>query len=410
MDARMTDVIDDENALTVRRDNQIARQDFSGQSLQTQNGAIEALVAKARADVEAACVMAKRWPRNLDNVRAEIMMECRRPGLAAVAMYAKPVGSKKVGNAWEKQYAEGLSIRFAEVAMRCMGNMEASSECIYDDSAVRVIRILVVDYERNSRWRKDISITKTVERRELKKGQRAIGDRINSYGDRVFIVEATDSEVAVKEAAEISKASRTGILRVVPGNLQDEAKEIIRKAALKGATDPAEARNRVFDALATIGIKPLALEEWLGHSSDTISPAEVEELRLVYVAIKEGECTWADALRDAYSERDDKPAKVAPVAPAATTETKASPATTSEPPRSPGKATLELKGKLKPSAPVTVTIPPAQAKVDLPPGTEPAAPGYQYRRCATQDCGVAIEVPIADPPGAVCEACSAGRE
>lgn len=320
-------------ALTVpRADNQVARQDFSGGSLATQNGVIEALVAKARADIEAACIMAWRRPRNVNNVRQDILEECRRPTFAKVATYSKPIGSKfnETTKKWDKQFAKGLSIRFAEVAMRCMTNMSAMSETIYEDANVQMIRVTVIDYEKNSRWVKDLSLVKTVERSSLKKGQRQIGERINSYDKRVFIVEATESEMAVKVAAEVSKAVRTLILRIIPGNILHEAQQTIDDIlAKKDAEDPAAAKNRMFDAFASIGVRPSALEQWLGHTSDSISPAEVHELRDVYNAIKEGETSWADALRDALDEREgDKPQE--------------KPA-----PRAAGKGTAGLKDALK---------------------------------------------------------------
>jgi len=413
-----------------RRDNQIARQDFQGSSLQTQNGAIEALVAKARADVESACVMAKRWPRNADDVRQDLIAECKRPGFAAVAIYRIPRAGTTI---------EGLSIRFAEVAMRCMGNMEASSDVIYDDAAVRQIRVQVVDYERNSRWRTDITIPKTVERKQLRKGQRPLGERVNSYGDRVFIVEATDDDVRTKQNAEISKASRTGILRIVPGHLQDEARRICQEvtAAADKAIDPTAARNKMFDAFAAIGVKPSGLEQWLGHSTDTISPAERELLLGLHAAIKEGETSWADALREATAEREaDKPAKpqdgeviggrkvigdtptaapvaVAPAEPVPTPAVQAGPKPPTQPaelakvaPRaSSGKGTAALKGALtgKPAAAPA----PVEPKPEVPPDEPPPKPGFEDRACA--GCGAITEVEFAAPAGALCYSCTVAK-
>lgn len=405
-------------ALTTQRgNNQIARQDFQGGSLATQNGAIEAMVAKSRAEVEAACIMAKRWPRNTDQVRQDLIAECKRPGFAAVAIYSLPRGKKKI---------EGLSIRFAEVAMRCSGNMSASSETIYDDTSVRCIRVKVVDFERNSTWQTDITINKTVERKELRRGQKPLGERVNSYGERVFIVEATDDDVRTKQNAEISKASRTGILRIIPGHLQDEARRLCKDVASKAdAADPAAARNKLFDAFGSIGVKPAALEQWLGHSTDTISPPELDDLRGLFAAIRDGETTWADALKEVAAEAEVKPA----AKPATNGGPSTAPATVapkgpppgvppipaepikpreSAPPRaSSGKGTAALKGALtsKPAPPPA----PAQQMIpmsDLPPGTPPPADGAEYRFCG--GCQDTIEVPKTDPSGALCDSCAAG--
>lgn len=395
-----------ETAIAPQRGGQMQRRDFSGTSLALSNPATEMLVAKARADTEARWIMAMRQPRHPDTVRTALIAECKRPEFAAVAIYRRPVGSKKNEQTgqWEQQFVEGLSIRFAEVAARCMGNLQPDVNTIYDDDKQRVVRVTVTDFETNVTWSRDLTIAKTVERRQLKKGQRPLGERLNSYGDRVFIVSATDDEVAVKEAAAVSKAVRTLILRVVPGGLQDEAKAIIRKVASdRDAKDPAAAKNRMLDAFAAIGIKPLQLERYLGHGLDTISPAEVDQLRGVYQAIDEGEISWADALAQVEAERDgDQPrpqtsqANSGKPAEPVITPSRAAPASSGAPSRAKGSGTGALKTALGGA--------PAPPKADVPPGTPPPPPGMEDRACAA--CGDLVEVPTGSPPGQICAACA----
>src|SRR5258708_6569465 len=71
------------------------------------------LAAQAKAQIEARYVMAERHPRDLDVVRQRMLKECRRPVFAGVARYRKPIGKG----------VEGPSIRFAEAAIRLMGNI-----------------------------------------------------------------------------------------------------------------------------------------------------------------------------------------------------------------------------------------------------------------------------------------------
>ncbi len=289
------------------RSNQIARQGFSESSLAMGNAATEALVASARAMTEALWIMAMRNPRNLLDVRQEILDECKRPGFAEVATYARPVGREKdeATGEWKEAFAEGLSIRFAEVAMRRMRNMQCKATTVYDDARSRVITVYAVDYETNATWETDITVPKTVERRKLKKGQRAIGERTNSYGDRVFIVEATDSEVAVKAAAEISKASRTAILRLIPGEIQDEAFELCKKiAADRSAKDPKAAIKRMLDAFAELGVKPSEIQQWLGKPVETVTRDELMQLSRISSGIREGEISWPDVLSERISARE----------------------------------------------------------------------------------------------------------
>jgi hypothetical protein len=267
--------------------NQLIRRDLGGTSISRENQATAALVAKARAEIEARYAMAMHRPRNMDQVRAMIMKEARRPGFAASAIYRKPVGDG----------VEGLSIRFAEAAARCFGNIAMEVTQIYDDEHSRIMRVSATDLESNVVWPVDVTVSKTVERRTLRKGQQAVAERTNSYGDRVYVVEASDDDILNKQGALVSKALRTCILRIIPGNLQDEAYDVCN-AILKDAAakDPDAARNAACDAFAGQGIQPTDLESWLGHKLDVATPAEIEQLRRLFVAIRDGEATWPEAL------------------------------------------------------------------------------------------------------------------
>lgn len=364
---------------------QTMRRDFGGMSLSMDNGATAALVAKSRADTEARWLMAMRNPRNLDDVRQAITKECKRPGFAEVAIYAVPRGDKTI---------KGLSIRFAEVAARCMTNMPIEVQTIFDSDSDRTVRVTVTDLETNVTWSRDITVKKTIERKHLKRGQRPLGERVNSYGDRVFIVEATEDEVNVKESAQVSKAARTGILRLIPGHLQDEAFDLCEKIfADKTAKDPDAAKNKVLDAFGSLNIMPSDLEQWLGHDTAKMSPAEVEQLRRVFVAIGEGETSWADALESA-SKRKMTPTKApdtakpapqtAPTTQAAKPQT--APAQGEAKPTS-GKGTAALKTAMAPKAKPDEQPP----VVEAPPVDEHPCP----------DCGVPCL-----PPGK-CAACAA---
>lgn len=349
--------------------NQIARADLMGTSLATNNAATDALIAKERASIEARWVMAMRRPRNIDDVRQKVIAECRRPGFAQVALYHRPAGNvkdEKTGK-WVPNIIEGLSIRFAEVAVRCMTNIDVDVQTIFDGDRDRVVRVIVTDFESNITWRKDVTVKKTVERKQLKRGQRPLGERVNSYGDRVFIVEATDDEVNVKEAAMVSKASRTGILRCVPGHIQDEAKKICRQvAADKTAKDPDAERIKVQDAFATLGVMPSQLSDYIGKPFAQTLPGEIDSLRNLYTAIRDGEITWSEAYTEATDGRDVK--KPAP----AIVPTEAAPSSTpaSEPEKSKS-GTSKLKNAIAPKA-------------------ETAKLGPDGEKYACTDCGVPL--------------------
>lgn len=275
-----------------------AREDFDGRELamiaETQASAI---AAQAQASVQARYLMALKRPRDLDQVRIELLNECGRPGFAQVARYRKPIGKG----------IEGLSVRFAEAAVRCMRNILTETQTIYDDERKRIVRVLVTDLEANVPYSRDVTIDKVVERSFVKEGQRILSERLNSQGKKTYLVQATEDDLLNKEGALVSKAFRTLALRIIPGDLKDEAERLCIETLEKGVEkDPGAERKRLADAFAGINVAPAALKEFLGHDLGTCSPAELVELRAIYAAIRDGEATWSETL--ATKGEREKPA------------------------------------------------------------------------------------------------------
>lgn len=264
-----------------------SRQDFSGVStaFAAQETSATAVAAQAKAMVEARYVMALQRPRNWDQVRQDLMRECKRPSFAnnKSAYYRKPIG----------QGVEGLGIRFVEVALRCMKNVLVETSMIFEDEMKEVHRVSVTDLESNLTYPLDVRVSKTVERSKPMDDGTYISVRTNSYNKPVYTVLANDDDLLNKRAAYISKAIRTLGLRIIPGDMQDEAEEIIKAVRMnEAARDPDTERKKIADAFAEIGVKASDLISYLGHSLDTCSPAELVDLRGIYGAIRDGEATW----------------------------------------------------------------------------------------------------------------------
>jgi hypothetical protein len=302
-------------AVPTAQSGETVRQNFGGTEIEKRaETASSTLAAQAEAAVKARFFMAFQRPRDIENVRVKILAACKRPLFAKGALYCKPVGKKKNPQTgrWEEAYAEGLSIRFAEEAVRCLGNAQTDSVTIYDDQKRRIVRVSATDLETNAGHSKDIVIEKTVERRSLKPGQLAVGQRINSYGEPVYIVESSDDELATKAGALGSKGLRDKILMLIPSDIQEEAKQQIRKTqANEDAKDPAAAKKAIIDSFAEYGVMPNQLAELLGHDLVVLQPAELQQLRAIYSAIKDGETTWQEVIDQA---RDGTESKVPPAA------------------------------------------------------------------------------------------------
>jgi hypothetical protein len=259
---------------------------------------VAAVAAQAKASVEARYVMAMQNPRDIDEFREKLLKECKRPFFAEVARYRKPIGGGSV---------EGPSIRFVETALRCFRNVLRETPTIYEDDEKRIVRASVTDLEANVTHWTDVTVAKTVERRSVKEGTEVVGQRVNTEGKTVYIVRATDDELLTKTNALISKAVRNMGLNILPGDIVEEAQHFcVKTRQTQDAQDPDAARLKIVDAFATVGVKVVDLTGYVGHSLDTLSPAELDGLRKDFAALKDGEISWTDLTRARSEQSADK--------------------------------------------------------------------------------------------------------
>lgn len=273
----------------------------------SENNAV-AMAAQQKAIVEARYKMALARPRDLDKVRQDMLKDAQRPSFANVAIYHKPIGKG----------VEGPSIRFVEAAIRNMTNILTETATVSEDDERRVIRVAVSDLETNTYFSQDVTVTKTVERSKLPQGEKPIRMRTNSYGKPVYILHGTDDDILNKQNALISKAVRTLGLRLIPGDLVDEALWYVRQTMQKqDAQNPDAAKNRLVDAFSQLGVAVEQLKDYVGHELSSISPSELQTLRAIYSAIKDGETTWKAVMDDKAEKEADTKATGAKQAPAA---------------------------------------------------------------------------------------------
>ena len=273
-----------------------------------------ALAAKAQAEVNARFVMALQRPRDPDVVRAKLLKECDRPSFAERAFFSLPKGDKRGRLTGLPGRIEGMSVRFAESAIRLAGNLWQQTKTIYDDDFKRMILVSIVDLETNAGYEREIVIDKTVERKEPKKGAVILGKRTNSLGDEVSIVQATEDELLQKEGSLISKVFRTLGLRLIPPDIIEDCEQrVIGVWKTEDAKDPEASRKRLLDSFSNLGVSPDELKEYLGHDGVRLTPEERLELSGLHSAIKENEITWPQAFAERRAQRtgDDAPAGAA---------------------------------------------------------------------------------------------------
>lgn len=267
-------------------------------SVQTSGStAAEQVAEQARAEIQGAMVLAKKFPRDEETSRVSIIASCKNLKFAEKSIYKKPVGKiKDAKGAWVQNYVEGPSIRFAEEMIRHWGNVKTQEFIIWEDAERRVVRVVCYDLQSNTAYSEDLIVEKTVERKNAI-GREVLRERFNSYNEKISIVLATEDEIRNKEKALVSKAIRNNGLRLIPAHIIEEALEVARKVLKEGVNkDPMAERRKMLDSFVNIGITPKQLQEYLKHPVEQITAEEMLELKEIYNSIRDGEAKWADYL------------------------------------------------------------------------------------------------------------------
>jgi hypothetical protein len=318
--------MDQNEAMVVAQDAQLAVTKNEGIS---QSVALAAQTEKAV--IQSLLVMARECPRNEDTARLKILKMCKRPGFAELVEFKKPAGYDKQGN---QKFIVGSTIRYAEAVVQAWQNIRITTAVVYEDDDIRRIKASVMDLESLLAYDAEITLRKAVERRS-DKGRDVISSRPNSYGDMVYLVRATEDELLTVQNSQISKAIRTNSLRMIPKDILDEGIEAARVTLRdRDAKDPDAAKRKLFDAFDGLGVTPDHIEAYLG--TKVITPANLEELRGIYAALRDGEAKWSDYM-DNKGPKQESPAEN-PVPPAGPP---AAPTMASEPePEAPADAEL----------------------------------------------------------------------
>lgn len=271
-------------------------QGFGVQRAGRSDVAVETQAAKARALVQARFIMAMERPRKWDDVRTKLLKECERFRFAEEATY-------EVENR-----GSGLSIRFAESAVRLMGNASVEAVTLMDSENERTIRITAIDLETNADFSQEVTVEKSVERYS-DAGRLVLRKRVTSKGKTIFIVRATAEEVLGLVNREIARVSRGLVLKLIPADIKEDCWDAIQKTVQAGVkADPDAERKRVLDGFAKLNIMPSEIEGFLGHDVAGCTPAEIVELKRLWLGVRDGEVDFRAAVEARKAARAGTPA------------------------------------------------------------------------------------------------------
>lgn len=251
------------------------------------NGAMaDATSQRAIAEVQAAMVIAKRFPRDPIQAMDRILNACTRPSLAEAALYQYSKGGSDVS---------GPSIRLAEAIAQQWQNIqfgftELTRGLDHDGVAYSEVEAYAWDLETNT---KRPLVFRVRHWRDTKKGGYAIKDERDIY------------ELVANQA---QRRVRACILGVIPGDVVEAAAnqcDITLKS--KADTSP-EAVQKMVAAFAAYGVTKEQIEARIQRRVDAIQPAQIVGLKKVYASLRDGMSSpddWFDAV--AQDDEQKKP-------------------------------------------------------------------------------------------------------
>lgn len=256
---------------------------------QTRAGGMTEIAQSRQAqEVQAAVVMARRFPRDTTQALTRILEDCKRSGLAEKAVYEYARGGTKV---------TGPSIRLAEAIARSWGNIDCGvtelerKQPIGNLPGESTVQAFAWDLETNTRITKVFTIRHF---RDTKKGGYALTDERDIY------------EMIANNGA---RRLRACILGIVPADIVEQAIEQCDKT-MRGGQGPLidRVRQMVVYFKDQFGVSQEMIEKRLQHKIEATTENELVSLKKIANAIKDG---FAD--RTEYFElNQESEAKEAP--------------------------------------------------------------------------------------------------
>lgn len=249
------------NKMAVRNSdlNPFAQNQSQGQSLASVTAAMA--TTRQAQEVQAAMVVAKRFPRNPAESMNRILDACTRKTLAENAMYSYPRGGQEV---------TGPSIRLAECLAQNWGNIDFGYIELENKGGESQVMAYAWDLETNTRQSKVFSVP---HKRDTKNGSYPLTDSRDIY------------ELVANQA---SRRVRSCILAVIPGDVIEGA---VRQCELTLSSGDVPLEKRISDMVSKfdeLGVESDQLAGFIGKSVEAFQPQDVVRLAKIYRSIKDG--------------------------------------------------------------------------------------------------------------------------
>jgi len=233
----------------------------------TNNAQADAGQQREIAEVQAAMVIAKRFPRDPVAAMDRILNACTRPTLAEGALYSYSRGGSDI---------TGPSIRLAEAMAQAWGNISFGVRELEQRNGESTVEAFAVDIETNTR---QVKVFQVPHERHTRSGVKRLTDPRDVY------------ELVANQGA---RRLRACILGVIPGDVTESAVKACESTLTANADTSAEGLKKLLAAFEPLGVTKEHIEKRIQSRIEAIRPAQVVQLKKVYASLRDGMSSAAD--------------------------------------------------------------------------------------------------------------------
>jgi len=231
--------------------------------LQGAKSGTEMMMNRQAQEVQAAMIVAKKFPRDESEAYNRILIACQRQTLAIDALYSYPRGGTKV---------EGPSIRMAEVLAQNWGNIDYGIVELEQKNGESQVMAYAWDLETNTRQTKIFSVP---HKRFTRNGSKKLEDPRDIY------------EMVANQGA---RRLRACILGIIPGDVIDKAVEQCKMTVKNNLVAPL--KDLIRDMLKMFkdkfSVSKEHIEEYFGFKVEAFTANEYNKLISIGKSIQDG--------------------------------------------------------------------------------------------------------------------------
>lgn len=242
-----------------------------GEGRAPSNGMIAVEQQRSLAEVQAAVIMARQFPRDAIGAMQRIRMACQRPTLAESATYTYAKGGANV---------TGPSIRLAEALAQQWGNLQFGIRELSQGNGESTVEAYAWDLETNVRQSKVFQVKHERHVNEYEGGRKTGRQNVKRITDPREIY-----EMAANNGA---RRLRACILGIIPGDVVEDAVNEC-EATLKTNVELTPAKvQAMLEYFESHKITKAMVEERIQRPMDSITPALFVGLRKIANSLKDG--------------------------------------------------------------------------------------------------------------------------